>query len=378
MNAPSELRTLVVPRRANAVPDAELRAKIGADEMPDGISAHAAVGATFVNEHYFAQVPGRWGRMLRRLPFLAAQMLEVLRRGRDYDAVLTWTEPPAIVLAALGFLWRQRPAHITIWMWPSKPKKALPLRLLHRGIDRVLMWSPVQRRFAQESIGIPEEKFVDVRYPVDLRFWRPTEREGDLICSAGQEMRDYGTLVEALQGLDVRCHIAAGTSDYGTPQDRWWKATVGDRPIPENVSIGPKSYAELRELYARSRFVVVPLLPSDADNGITSITEAFAMGKAIICTETTGQVGVLEAGVNCLRVPTGDPAALRAAIQQLWSDAETCERLGGSGRKLVEAGHGLDQYTQGMVRAVSEAVAERARAGRSRRVPRAAARGNGP
>ena len=72
---------------------------------------------------------------------------------------------------------------------------------------------------------------------------------------------------------------------------------------------GRKTFAELRALYARSRFVVVPLLPSDIDNGITSILEAFAMGKAVICTETAGQIGVLEHGVNCLRVPPFDVEA---------------------------------------------------------------------
>ena len=93
------------------------------------------------------------------------------------------------------------------------------------------------------------------------------------------------------------------------------------------MTVGAKTFAELRALYARSRFVVVPLLPSDSDNGITTILEAFAMGKAVICTETAGQIGVLEHGVNCLRVPAFDVEALRAAIVELWRDPQMCQRL---------------------------------------------------
>jgi hypothetical protein len=62
---------------------------------------------------------------------------------------------------------------------------------------------------------------------------------------------------------DLRRLVANGSMpDVGVA--RW-----GDRPLPTGVTVGAKSYFELRELYARSRFVAVPLLPSDSDNGIT-------------------------------------------------------------------------------------------------------------
>ena len=142
---------------------------------------------------------------------------------------------------------------------------------------------------------------------------------GDMICCVGQEMRDHGTLLEALRSLDIPCHIAAGSGIFGTTSDLWWNATVGDRPIPPHVSIGRKSHAELRELYARSRFVVVPLLPSDRDNGITAILEAFAMGKTVIATETAGQAGVLKAGCQL---------HLRSAIR--------CRRIAGCDHRSLE------------------------------------------
>jgi glycosyltransferase involved in cell wall biosynthesis len=61
-----------------------------------------------------------------------------------------------------------------------------------------------------------------------------------------------------------------------------------------------------------------------------------AMGKALICTDTEGQVGVLEDGVNAIRVPPQDPSALRAAVQRLRNDPELRARLGAAGRRTAE------------------------------------------
>jgi glycosyltransferase involved in cell wall biosynthesis len=359
-------RTLVVSVISKP-PDEELRRLIAENVIPDATSAEDAIGGTTIDDRYFEALPGLRGRIARRMPLLLAEIAEVLLRGRYYDAVLTWSDQPSIVTAAVMRVCRRRPATVAILFWPSKPKKAVPLSLVHKGIDRFLVWPPLQRRFVQEKLGIPPERFIDVRAPVDTTFWRPTGEAGEMICCVGQEMRDYGTLLEALRPLGIACHLATGTGIFGTTSDRWWNAAVGDRSLPPHVSTGQKSHAELRELYARSRFVVVPLLPSDMDNGITTILEAFAMGKPVIATQTAGQVGVLEDGVNCIRVPPFDADALRAAITELWNDPEKCRRFGAAGRELVVRRHGIDQWTAALVRAVDEAVASRAATGRTRR-----------
>jgi glycosyltransferase involved in cell wall biosynthesis len=136
--------------------------------------------------------------------------------------------------------------------------------------------------------------------------------------------------------------------------------------LPDTVTVAAQTYTELRELYARSRFAVVPLLPSDHDNGVTTILEAFAMGRPVICTDSPGQVGLVEDGVNGLRVPPGDAVALRGAIVELWRDPDRCARMGAAGRALVLEHHGVDRWTATLLEAVNDAVEARARAGRSR------------
>lgn len=83
------------------------------------------------------------------------------------------------------------------------------------------------------------------------------------------------------------------------------------------------------------------------------------MGKAVICTETDGQTGVLEHGSNCLRVPPFDPEALRDAIAELWNDPERCARFGAAGRQAVEERHSIDCWRATLVAAVGKAVAAR-------------------
>jgi glycosyltransferase involved in cell wall biosynthesis len=184
---------------------------------------------------------------------------------------------------------------------------------------------------------------------------------GDMICAVGREMRDYPTLIEALRPLSIPCHIAAGTAvnyaGFGTEDPR--ARNVGDQLLPANVTTGQKSFAELRELYARSRFVVVPILPSLSDNGISAVIEAMAMGRPVISTATEGRADILEDGVNCMLVPPEDAAALRSAIEELWRDPEKCTRLGARARETVVEAHGLDQWLTCMLAAAEQVTQPR-------------------
>jgi glycosyltransferase involved in cell wall biosynthesis len=88
------------------------------------------------------------------------------------------------------------------------------------------------------------------------------------------------------------------------------------------------------------------------------MTEAMAMGKAVICTKVDGQRDLLEDGVNGLFVPPKDPRALRQAIEHLWAHPEECERLGRAGRTKVERLHSLEGFVDGVHRAVEEAISD--------------------
>ena len=80
--------------------------------------------------------------------------------------------------------------------------------------------------------------------------------------------------------------------------------------------------------------------------GITTILEAMAMGKAVVCTRTTGQTDTIIDGENGIYVPPSDLRALRTAINELTSDLAEAKQLGAAGRRWVEERADIDGYTQ--------------------------------
>lgn len=219
----------------------------------------------------------------------------------------------------------------------------------------MIVGAPLQYRFALVALRLPEKKVVHIPWAVDTRFWRPLPSSGnaETICAVGLERRDYDTLIAALRPLPIPCHIAAGSRSKTKALD--------ETQIPDHVTVGRKSMLELRDLYARSRFVVVPLLPTESDQGITTCLEAMAMARAVICTKTAGQAGLLEDGVNSILVPPCDHVALRDAIERLWADPDLCARLGAAGRRLVEERFGDDRIVPRVLALCREAASERPR-----------------
>jgi glycosyltransferase involved in cell wall biosynthesis len=297
-------------------------------------------------------VPG-WVRLAR----------ELHRRRDDYDVIVTWSERVSLALMALDRLSRAGKPHIAMLYWFSRPSVRMALRAFGGALHSIVTWSSVQRAYAIEELGIAPEKLYLVRHFVDQLFWSPRESRVDMICSAGAEMRDYPTLLDALRGSEIRCHIATDhvrVDRFGF--GRRLSAETFSAKASGNVTIGRKTPTELRELYARSRFVVVPLQRSDTDNGVNVILEAMAMGRPVICSRTRGQVDVVEEGVTGLFVPVGDSSALKAAIRTLWSDPERASEMGRAARAYVEKHHPLEKFCRDVKRAIDASLEGRAAA----------------
>lgn len=274
---------------------------------------------------------------------------EVQRRHAEYDAVVTWGEKLSLAMLLQQQLASVSKPHIAMMYQFEKPNIKVPLSLLKKNLHAVITWSSVQRRALIETIGYPAERVYLIRHYVDQVFYSPRPSEPDMICAVGAEMRDFATFKEAVWATGIRCHIAA---DHVRIPGRF--RLLNDRRVPisqtgarsdANITQGRLSLTGLRNLYARSRFVVVPLLPSDTDNGVTVILEAMAMGKPVICSRTRGQVDVIEEGVTGLYVPIGDAAALRAAIVSLWNDPQRAQKMGQNARAHVEKYHTLEKFT---------------------------------
>ena len=161
-----------------------------------------------------------------------------------------------------------------------------------------------------------------------------------MICSAGQELRDYPTLVAAVRDLDIDVVLAAA-SPWSKRAD-----TSAGLEIPANVSVTRLTPFDLRQLYADATIVVVPIEETDFQAGITTILEAMSMSRAIVCTRTEGQTDTIVDGETGLYVPPGDVAALRAAVARLVADPELAGRLAAAGRDWVVEHADIDRYVR--------------------------------
>ena len=198
---------------------------------------------------------------LRRLPSWVKLAMELHRRRDEYDAVVTWSERLTLALMTLDRVQRGGKPHVAMLYWFSRPSVRVPMRAYGKDTLRgIVTWPTVQRRYAIERLGIAPSKLYLVKHFVDQLFWAPQDSETDMICGAGAEMRDYPTLLEALAGTDLRCHIATDhvrVDRFGF--GRRVSAEQFEAGAGRHVTIGKRPPIQLRDLYARSRFVVVPL-----------------------------------------------------------------------------------------------------------------------
>ncbi|MET0459744.1 MAG: glycosyltransferase family 4 protein [Ilumatobacteraceae bacterium] len=317
--------------------DPDVPAAVAAGRRPRADYAEMAevFGADIIDYTSAARASGRFGRFLRRLAgddVLLA--VACFRRRRQYRTVFTDGEQVGIPYAALCWLARRRPRHVMIGHVLSPRKKALLhrlLRLQHR-VDVVVVYATAQRTFAIEALGYRPDQVVLTPFMVDTDFWQddPTSAVGGvgrpMICSVGLERRDYPTLMDAVRGLDLDVVVAAASP--------WSKrtSTADGVEIPPNVVVRSFDQFDLRALYRRAAFVVVPLEETDFQAGITTILEAMSMGRAVVCSRTAGQTDTVVDGVNGVEVTPGRADELRDAIVRLVDDPGEAERLGRAGR----------------------------------------------
>ncbi|MEX0721773.1 MAG: glycosyltransferase family 4 protein [Balneolaceae bacterium] len=353
------MKTLfIISTGLNKRTDEEIRRLELEDKLPRTSPLETELNTQLLDERYLNSIKGWRRNIYKWLPSNLTQLLEALYIHKQYDAVLSYYERVGLPFAYLQKLLGSKTPHILLTTWFSSSQKVWFLKRVQDHLAKIVTWSSNQYKFGVNELGIPPEKIKLIKRGVDQQFWRPIESQTNTICSAGMEMRDYPTLIQAMKSLDIPCHIATGEARgqlFNTVKDLY--AMEG---IPSNITIGEKKPTDLRQLYASSRFVVIPLLPTDTDNGLTVILEAMAMGKAVISSKVDGQIDVIKEGITGFYVPQGDPQALKEVIEYLWSDPEKAKKMGKAARDYIEEHHTLEQFVEAIKEEVSQALVKKA------------------
>jgi len=341
------------------------------------------------------------GRLITRLfgPKLALTWTAFCRR-HAYDIIYTTTESvglPLAMLLKLGGTRAGRPRHVVLSHYLSPFKKRIFFKFgVGSHIDTLIVHCAALHALATKVLRMPGERVVKLPYFVDTNFWRSlapstidskaamSEGQVPMICAVGLEFRDYATLVTAISNLNVEVRIAAAGNhkpSAGSPYGKTARMPANLSSLPPNVLIRSYSYVELRRLYTAVRFVVVPLWQTDAPDGVTTILEAMAMGKAVIVSGIRGQTDVVRDPRNnghgpvvCewwpgfldapgvaetlgslptgFYVTPGDPHELRDTIQYLLDHPEIADELGRNGQCVAEAYFSLDALVERFAAAI--------------------------
>ncbi len=221
-------------------------------------------------------------------------------------------------------------------------------RLLMKVMGRMrnvhyLCLSDSLRRIMIEEFCVPPPQAHNTGYGVDTHFFRPSRSldSPPTIASAGTANRDYKTLVAAVRPLGVDLKIAADSA--------WFPSSLDIDRVRLPANIEARSYGDyigLRNLYARSTFVVVPLYPARHACGFAVIAEAQAMGKAVVTTKIEGRSDFVVEGETGFYVEPGDAEGLREKIELLLDDPALARKMGQCARARMEEQFSLEAYCE--------------------------------
>lgn len=338
-------------------PDLEIQITTGKRPRADYLELARVFGADLMDYPRARALTGRMGRWLEQVggPNLMLAWA-CFRQQPNYQVLVTDGEQVGLPFALLSQLrGRKTVNHLMIAHILSVRKKMMLIDRfgLHKKIDTFFVYSSWQQRFIQERWHLPAERVVQTPFMVDSRFFNPQQVSAQprrMICAVGLEFRDYPTLMAAVRGLDVEVIIAAASPWSKRPD------STQAAEIPPNVTVRRFSQYELRQLYADSQFVVMPLYNVNFQAGVTAILEAMAMEKAVICSQTPGQTDVIADGQTGFYVPPEEPAALRTKIQFLLDNPDLAKTLGQAGRQRVENEMELTHYAVRLNRHVQAAL----------------------
>jgi hypothetical protein len=277
---------------------------------------------------------------------LARQLAE--RLGPD-DVVYCNGEDIGIPLAALCKGRADRPRMAIFFHSANRPRVRAMLRLfgLRKAIDVFVSNTTPQFEQLRQSVGnLPQQRWCYLPEQTDTDFFSPGPptpgKRRPMIASVGLEKRDYRILaqVTADRHLDVR--ISGFSSDV-----RPLRKSFPD-VMPTNMKRGFYEWPDLVQLYRDADIVVISLFESLDSAGITTLMEAMACGRPIICTRTQGLADYLGDNDVVATVEPGDVVGLDAAIGRLLADPQAALQMGERARARAVRGHSSRPYVEAL------------------------------
>jgi glycosyltransferase involved in cell wall biosynthesis len=198
-------------------------------------------------------------------------------------------------------------------------------------------------RHLRRALGSSPPVYV-VYNGIDLSLFtrRSTEPREPLILAVGRLVpkKGFAYLVRACRvlaqrGISFCCEIAG----KGPLLDEI-RSLICECGLENQVKLlGPKTRAELLDLYRRAAVVVAPcVVADDGDRDLVPnvVKEAMAVGVPVVTTSIDAMDELVEHDISGILAPPGDAEALADAMARVLEQPELRTRLADAGRTLVE------------------------------------------
>jgi D-inositol-3-phosphate glycosyltransferase len=274
---------------------------------------------------------------LRRRPWLAllvpALLASFVKAARRVDAdVLHAHWIPAGWVAAQA----KRPYVVQVWGTDVELARHAP-RLARSVLRRARLVIAASTALADAArlLGAREVRVIPsgVDLPVDVG----EEAEPPEVLYAGRLSAEKGVLelVAAARGMTL--------------------VVAGDGPLRDRVpgARGFVPHDELQQLYARAAVVACP---SRREGFGVACLEAMAHGRPVVASSVGGLRDLVVDRETGLVVPPRDPAALRAALEELLGDRVLRRRLGAAARERARERFSWERVTDSTLAAYAEAA----------------------
>jgi len=270
------------------------------------------------------------GKIRDRLgTFMAA--LRAVRMGRQADLVVSLGPGVAAAMEIGRRILRVKTPHIAYFLnFTTLPRGLARLRQAqsYRTIDRLVVSSVVEEAIYADHFGIDPARFETVLWGVNRPHFSDQPVAGaPYICAIGGNARDYGLLMAVAAArphmrfiVVVRPHNLVGLT------------------VPSNVETKTNiPYGDAMAVVKGARIMALPLQSADTPCGHVTIVGAQYLDVPIIATASTGVEDYIRDGETGLLVDVGSAQAMGEAIDRLWAEPATGQRLADAARAFVEA-----------------------------------------
>jgi glycosyltransferase involved in cell wall biosynthesis len=303
------------------------------------------------------------GRLFRRLETQLRSDIYIAMigwwKGRDFPLVFAWSERAGIPFALYRKFIPFKNRFVSMFQCWSERQELVVTKLgLFSAMDQIIVHcSSMRENFIR--LGAPEDRVKLVHYSIDQEFFSPlsdVEPSEDMIMSIGEpRSRDYSSLFQAVDKLPVKLTVAG----YGHWYAREKNGSV-NVPAPANVhTTSHLSQLELRRMYARAQFLVLPIRDLIYSAGATASLEAGSMARAVVAFRSRGITDYIIDGETGILVEPGNVSAMRDAIQYLLANPGEAKRMGQNARQRIVEQFNLETY----VGNIADVLAENEKAG---------------